>query len=770
MTRTTAGYISFIVIVFLTLSLLLISPSNAIGQKFTIPNECPYQILGIKKSDRNNFNKIKKAYRQKAKDLHPDKNLDLDEKIANDNFHRLVNAWELLSNASNKIRYDNYIKNAKRQQPNQGRSFRAGFNGGSTTSQQQQQQQQQKYKQQQEAQRTKKEEMEKRAKIIKEATMARQQVLKILTLEQLQETLLDRNMQFKKYFFCVFVADKNIENFVDNELLFPYPFIGGKEGRNSFDWEPILHTVKVRYNQQTPLTRAFRVPTVQAAKRSSRPYIVFAKKGDTIDQFQIYKPKVWSLRPYQNLESWIMSQLMTTVTVVNHHHTDIRIFPVKDDKEGVNGIGKIIRPGQKATILVSIADRIVALDGNIDNFPGSSPMKNRHHIILKQDKLDRVTMGSVVVKESKQTINFGTGYETTRQCYDLSFTCEYFAADHSFKKGQSRLCEAQYEFAHTMCPYSCGVCIDSQWNGLYYNLFHLPLQKVPTPFLRGYVSILRSSSKFAHVFLVDLSHLWSMRRNVICIFFFLAFLAGIQSIIFARMILNGIHVRNTSRPFDNLGLILSLTISMAVLGVWMSHSTTGQVHSALRGFNADLRFMVRHTMDIVYGLLCLGILSVIVSKKLAQKLHRRQPELRRINQASFVVFSILLSTLMVMGTTHFLLNDMPLYTHVWNFRKNVAVAIIVLGNMLGASLLGVGQFVIHFFIQSKGYLQLSVINVSIGCCAIGFAIKDRFFLKDLHHVLDMRMSAAIPCAVMGMMFGMSLAYFFSNYQVKMKLD
>jgi hypothetical protein len=85
-------------------------------------------------------------------------------------------------------------------------------------------------------------------------------------------------------------------------------------------------------------------------------------------------------------------------------------------------------------------------------------------------------------------------------------------------------------------------------------------------------------------------------------------------------------------------------------------------------------------------------------------------------------------------------------------------------------LLGVGQFVIHFLIQSKGYLQLSVINVSIGCCAIGFAIKDRFFLKDLHHVLDMRMSAAIPCAVMGMMFGMSLAYFFSNYQVKMKLD
>jgi hypothetical protein len=387
--------------------------------------------------------------------------------------------------------------------------------------------------------------------------------------------------------------------------------------------------------------------------------------------------------------------------------------------------------------------------------------------------LDRVTMGSVLIKESKQTITFGTGYDTTRQCYDLSFACGYFVVDHSIKKGQSRLCQAQAEFAHTMCPYSCGVCIDSQWNGLYYNLFHLPLHRVPTSFLRRYVSILRSSSKFSDVFLVDLSDLWYMRRNVIFIFFFLAFLAGIQSIILGRIIVSGSRVRNTSRPFDNLGLILSLTISMAVLGVWMSRATTGQVHSALIGFNLDLRFIVQYSMDIIYGLLCLGILSVIVSKKLAQNLHRRQPELRRINQVSFLVFSVLLSSLMVMGTPYFLLNDMSRYTHwnsISNLRKNVAVSIIILGNMLGASMLGVGQYVIHYFIQSKGYLKLSVINIGIGCCTIGLAINDRFFLKDLHHVLDTRMSAAIPCAVMGMMFGMSLAYFFSNYQVKMKLD
>jgi len=212
---------------------------------------------------------------------------------------------------------------------------------------------------------------------------------------------------------------------------------------------------------------------------------------------------------------------------------------------------------------------------------------------------------------------------------------------------------------------------------------------------------------------------------------------------------------------------------MAVLGVWMSQATKYQVHFALRGLHEDLRFLVRYSMDIVYGLLFLGFLSMITSKKLAQKLRRRQPELRRINQAYFLVFSVLFSALILIGTTQVLQNKMTRnnrWLAIWKLRKNVVVVIIFSGNMLGASVLGVGQYM-HFLIESEDFLKLSTISVGIWCCGIsGLALRDRFFLQDLHHVLKMRMSAAIPCAVMGMMFGMSLAYFFSNYQVKVKKD
>mmetsp|Transcript_16742 Transcript_16742/g.18732 ORF Transcript_16742/g.18732 Transcript_16742/m.18732 type:complete len:787 (+) Transcript_16742:120-2480(+) len=770
----------FMLYLVMLLLVLLLLASLYVEGKINIPDECPYKVLGIKNEDRNNIKNIKKAYRKKAAAAHPDKNPELDMTTATDNFHRITSAYDFLSDSSNKIRYDNmkrtYTQERQQQQQNRKHTFRGNF-GSSSTNSQQQQRNQQKYEQQQrEQQQERNKEHAEKSQILKEATMARQQVLKISTLEQLKDTL-DKNMRFGKHFLCVFVADKNMESFVDNQLLFPYPF--GRKGRNSFDWETVLQTFKIRYNQVTPLTRAFRVPTVQAAKRSGRPYIVFAKKGDKLNQFQIFKPRNWSLKPYLSLESWITGQLTTVVTVVNHHHVDIRIFTVKDDKAGLESYGgtvlSALSPGKRVTIPVSIADRIIALDENIDNFPGSTPMKNRNRIVLNKDKLDRVTMGSGLIHETEQTIYFGAGYDTTRNCYDLSFSCDDFVTQSIVGEEQSPRCQAQVEFAHTMCPYSCGVCFDSQWNGFYYILVHLPLHKVPIPFLRRVLSALRSIPKFVDVFLDDFSHLLSMRRNVTSIFFFLAFLAGIQFVLFAQSMLRGGCFTNKSRPFNNLGLILLLTISLAVFGVWMSHATKHQVHFALRGFHEDLRFLVRYSMDIVYGLLFVGFLFVITSKQLAQKLRRRQPELRRINQVYFLVFSVLLSALILIGSTYFLQSKMTRYNRwlaIWKLRKNVVVVIIFSGNMLGASVLGVGQYM-HFLIESEDIRNLFTISVGIWCCGIGgigLALQDHFFLLDLHHVLETRMSAAIPCAVMGMMFGTSLAYFFSNYQIKVKKD
>lgn len=63
-----------------------------------------YEILGVSKSA--NEQEIKKAYRQKAIQYHPDKNPG--DKSAEDNFKEAAEAYEVLSNPQKKSRYDQF--------------------------------------------------------------------------------------------------------------------------------------------------------------------------------------------------------------------------------------------------------------------------------------------------------------------------------------------------------------------------------------------------------------------------------------------------------------------------------------------------------------------------------------------------------------------------------------------------------------------------------------------------------------------------------------
>ncbi len=75
-----------------------------------------YEILGISKGATDK--EIKKAYRKKAIQFHPDKNPD--DKSAEDKFKEAAEAYEILSNADKKARYDQFGHAA----------FEAGGGGG----------------------------------------------------------------------------------------------------------------------------------------------------------------------------------------------------------------------------------------------------------------------------------------------------------------------------------------------------------------------------------------------------------------------------------------------------------------------------------------------------------------------------------------------------------------------------------------------------------------------------------------------------------------
>ena len=61
-----------------------------------------YKVLGIK--DNANSDQIRKAYRALALKYHPDKNKD--DRLISEHFHRIKEAYEILSDALKKRQYD----------------------------------------------------------------------------------------------------------------------------------------------------------------------------------------------------------------------------------------------------------------------------------------------------------------------------------------------------------------------------------------------------------------------------------------------------------------------------------------------------------------------------------------------------------------------------------------------------------------------------------------------------------------------------------------
>ena len=728
-----------------------------------MPDEDPYKVLGIKHRDRNNMDAIKKAYREMARKSHPDKNPNLDQETANQNFHRINSAYEYLSDTNQKRFYDN---NHRRQEQHHHQQQQR------RNSQEEARRRAQDRQKREEMRKRKEEEARKQREINKLVKEAQARVLKVTTLEDLisSNVIDEKTMRFQKHFLCVFVSNKKIETISDNEYNFPYPF--GPSGPNGVDWGNLIQTAKVRFNKATTFTNAFDVPT-----RLSKPYIVFVEKGSLFQKdirFEVYIP-----RKFKSIDDWVFDKLRTTVSVVNKNpkgSPSIKVYRADPSSKGDSKIvlttsGKSIPPGFMLEIPAKLSHRFIVIDESTNEFVGNTGPSHRGVWEMEADVVDSIAMDDVVVTEKGQTFNVGAGHGTTRTCYDMSIDCRMWLQQET---GNNK-CERYPAFAHTMCAKSCGVCIESPcFNGLHYLLLHAPIHKFPDGILLSVFRALREVAKFLVVVGHDFLHLWTMRRTVTAAFLVGGLLLGIQIDLLVRMVLEQKQSTSTSSNSNTknipsllvLGFWFYSTGFMALLLFYVYQATRASDLFNWKGlvsFHYDLVNMRRESPEIAIVFLCIGIASLLVSKVLTYPLFRR-PGRNLLGRVCFLAMSVAVSYGMIIAIdfyfdkeTHksrlvFVMSNK--WDRVLMLYKNVAAAVTGLGHLVGNTMFLLMKYLKYKLSTRKNvHLLASLVNVSASCALFSLALKDPYFLEDFEHVVSMRMSAAIPCLVIGMLLG-----------------
>ena len=748
------------------------------GTQFTMPDEDPYKVLGIPIKDQNNMDAIKKAYRELAKKAHPDKNPHLDPEVANEKFHRINNAYEYLSNKQQKKYYDTRRK--KKSWSNTNNAYRKQQED-QKRKQRQQQQEAQKRKQQQQRQRREQEkirkaEEEKRKQEIKKlAKEAQTNLLRVTSIEDLFEhNVVNKKSQvFEKNFLCVFVSNKKIENVADNEYFFPYPFVP-EGGADSIEWESVIQTAKVRFNKSTPLTKYFKVP-----RTLSQPYIIFVKEGTRFDKLRYKMYHTGGKHSHEKFRKWLVDQLQTTITLVNRdpagasHIRPYFVVPGKNSRTMtvLKAAGQPLAPGYMLEIPAKLSDRIIILDESTNEFVGSSSAIRQSSIELHEDIIDLIAMDDVIVLEKGQTINVGAGHGTTRSCYDLSTTCQTWLSQKENK------CQRFSAFAHSMCAKSCGVCIESpRINGLYYLFLHAPTTKIPNGVLKTIFLAIREMAKFLEMVGHDFLHLWRMRRTVLAVFLLGGLISGIQIDLSILMMLEKSSVVTSAGKKNQPSLLVlgfwffsSMLVASILFYVYTATKVSDLFHwNGLISFHHDLVSIRRNSPEIAVIFLCVGIGSLVASKLLTYPFFRR-PGLNLIGRMVFLATAVIVSFLIIVGlslnfeerariSSHMLRINMQ-WAKALKLHKNVAAAMILLGHMVGNTVLILLSYIGYKLSSRKSvHLIASLANAFAACLLASLTLRDPYFLQDFEHVTSMRMSAAIPCLLIGVFTGIACSF------------
>ena len=252
-----------------------------------------YKLLGVSRSATTQ--EIKKAYRKKALDTHPDKNKDVPAEEAAAAFQKVVHAFEILSDASSRKRYDRTGRSNDSGSRNSGGHQQGGFQ----------------WQFQWNTQRRPRPKLKDRFDVKK----AQSRILHIVSLDQLEviittsqfgeDPILERNI-----LICFYTPP--YETHVMDEMVYPWPFAAMSP--QGIWWEDMLQTTVVRYHRSNDLTEFFGVPK---GEDLDKPVFLFGKRGQKFNDMESWERLSTNKR--EEFDAWVWQCLEVPVTFVNKH-------------------------------------------------------------------------------------------------------------------------------------------------------------------------------------------------------------------------------------------------------------------------------------------------------------------------------------------------------------------------------------------------------------------------------------------------------------------
>jgi curved DNA-binding protein CbpA len=374
----------------------------------------PYKLLGVNR--KATTKEIKQAYRRKALDTHPDKNRHLPAEEAAESFRQVVHAFEILSDSKTRSRYDQTGRT----------DGGSGFGG-------QQQQHQGGRQQQYSGFRWNFHRTPVKLKDKFEVQEAMSRVLHVVSLEQLRTIMLDDDDKLERNLLMVFVTPVDVEQHVDDEMVFPYPFAAMSS--QGIWWEDLLQTVKVRFHKQNDLTEHFNIPNGDKMRKSGKPTFVFGKRGQSLDEPWAQIETV----DRQEFEKWVWSQLQVEVYFINRHPHPVEIYWIHGSTAKIS---EILQPNDTGHHITMLSHEWYVRDARVDqrrDSPGRYKLTTESS--LGSWKITNDTSPQIITIE-------------TPVCYDLSGHCGHWKRHGDCTKNPNFMCE----ICQLSCKRSCQTC------------------------------------------------------------------------------------------------------------------------------------------------------------------------------------------------------------------------------------------------------------------------------------------------------------------------